>query len=98
MRGDIQTTPCSRTKQHLLEVGDKIRGFTMECSNRINRCATWLCVKTQNTNNTSEHPNSPLTEVTQGPGPSPGSSGSCGDDSQPPARNCYRLVMLGYLF
>lgn len=69
----------------------------MECSNRINRCATWLCGKTQNNNNISEHPSSPLTEVTQGPGPSPGSSGSCGDDSQPPPRNCYRLVMLGYL-
>ncbi|XP_055383723.1 GTP-binding protein Rhes [Condylostylus longicornis] len=33
-------------------------------------------------------------EIVQGPGPSPGSSGSC-DDSEPPPKNCYRLVMLG---
>ena len=90
------STRCSRTKSHLLEVGDKISSFSMECSNRINRCANWFC--TRNINTSTEHrPSSPSADVTQGPGPSPGSSGSC-DDSQPPPRNCYRLVMLGYVF
>lgn len=33
-------------------------------------------------------------EISQGPGPSPSGSGTC-DDTEPPAKNCYRLVMLG---
>ncbi|XP_026481057.1 dexamethasone-induced Ras-related protein 1-like [Ctenocephalides felis] len=80
----------------------------MECSSTLGRCAGWLCGKTgfaspgENNNaavaghNTSngDRPASPVIEIMHGPGPSPGSSGSC-DDSQPPLKNCYRLVMLG---
>lgn len=88
----IPSTPCSRTKYHLMEVGGKISSFTMECSNRINRCATWLCGRSRN--GSSDNQRSPGDDVVQGPGPSPGSTGTC-DDSQPPPKNCYRLVMLG---
>lgn len=85
-------SPCSRTKKHLIEVGDKINSFTMECSDRLGRCSSWLCSRSHGTQ--SDRPGSPSADVFSGPGPSPGSSGSC-DDSQPPAKNCYRLVMLG---
>lgn len=88
----IPTTPCSRTKYHLMEVGDKISSFTMECTNRINKCAMWLCGRSRN--NAPDEQRSPTDDIVQGPGPSPGSTGSC-DDSQPPPKNCYRLVMLG---
>lgn len=90
------SSACSRTKRHLLEVGDKISAFTMGCSTKMNRCTTWLCAKNGGGGNLHSYNDvqSPTAEVMQGPGPSPGSSGSC-DDSQPPAKNCYRLVMLG---
>lgn len=89
-------TPCSRTKHHIMEVGDKISSFTMVCTSRLNQCATWLCGRKQNSASDSQQ-QSPSDDVIQGPGPSPGSTGSCGDDSQPPPRNCYRLVMLGWV-
>ena len=72
-------SPCSRTRRQLLEVGDKI--------------TTWFCT-TRMGSSGGQHEDKSFGEVMHGPGPSPGSSGSC-DDSQPPARNCYRLVMLG---
>lgn len=87
---------------------DAIAVAAMECSSSLGRCAGWLCGKTgfaspgENNNaavaghNTlsGDRPASPVIEIMHGPGPSPGSSGSC-DDSQPPLKNCYRLVMLG---
>jgi hypothetical protein len=85
-------SPCSKTKKHLCDVSDKISSFSMECSSRLNRCATLIC--SRNTVPEMDRPRTPSTEVSHGPGPSPGSSGSC-DDSVPPAKNCYRLVMLG---
>ncbi|KAJ8897162.1 hypothetical protein PR048_002508 [Dryococelus australis] len=38
---------------------------------------------------------SPMLPQQTGPGPSPGSSSSCEDSCKPPAKNCYRLVLLG---
>lgn len=64
----------------------------MECTNRLNRCSTWFC--SRNNDTTMDRTRSPSVDVFQGPGPSPGSAGSC-DDSVPPPKNCYRLVMLG---
>lgn len=73
-----------------MDVGGKISTFTMECTSRFNRCGTWFC--SRNNGATLDRPRSPSSDVFQGPGPSPGSSG---DDSNPPPKNCYRLVMLG---
>lgn len=39
-------------------------------------------------------PTKPSVIIQHGPGPSPVSSVSC-DDSEPPPKNCYRLVVLG---
>lgn len=75
-----ENSPCSRTRRHLLEVGDKI--------------TTWFC--TNRMGSSAQQEDKSFGEVMHGPGPSPGSSGSC-DDSQPPAKNCYRLVMLGWV-
>lgn len=79
-----------------MDVGGKISSFTMECTSRFNRCGTWFCARNNGTTSSAsvDRPRSPSSDVFQGPGPSPGSSGSC-DDSIPPAKNCYRLVMLG---
>ena len=71
----------------------------MECTNRFNRCGTWFCSRNNvagsgGSASQMDRARSPSSDIFQGPGPSPGSSGSC-DDSQPPAKNCYRLVMLG---
>lgn len=90
--GGGENSPCSRTKRHLLEVGDKISAFTVECSQKVNKCTTWFCTNRNNGPQYAEDKS--FGEVMHGPGPSPGSSGSC-DDSQPPPKNCYRLVMLG---
>lgn len=76
-----------------MDVGDKISTFTMGCTNRLNRCGSWFCSRRRNSS-ANERPPSPASDIFQGPGPSPG-SGSCGDDSQPPPKNCYRLVVLG---
>lgn len=89
---DPESSSCSRTKRHLLEVTDKISAFTVECSNKVNRCTTWLC--TNRNSNGQQHSDDKSFGEIMHPGQSPGSSGSC-DDSQPPPKNCYRLVMLG---
>lgn len=100
-------SPCNRTKRHIMEMGDKISSFTIDCSSRLNRCTSWLCTRSnrmnQNVNGSagaaaaagSDKQRTPsASEVHHGPGPSP--AGSCGDDdSHPPPKNCYRLVMLG---
>ncbi|XP_055845515.1 GTP-binding protein Rhes [Episyrphus balteatus] len=96
-----------RTKDHFINIASRIGTCKMECSTRLNKCGTWFCSRTNNNNNnnnmTFNSGNNELngakpipftSEIVQGPGPSPGSSGSC-DDSEPPAKNCYRLVMLG---
>lgn len=84
-------SPCNRTKQHIIEMGDKISAFTFECSSKLNQCTSWLCTRS---NGIHDRQRTPSTEVHHGPNPSP--AGSCGDDdSHPPPKNCYRLVMLG---
>lgn len=58
----------------------------------LSSCASWICKG--NLHKSPPTPTEYTTTVTSGPGPSPGSSGSC-DDVVPPPKNCYRLVMLG---
>lgn len=58
----------------------------------LSACASWICKgNTKSPPTPTEHN---MTTVQSGPGPSPGSSGSC-DDIIPPPKNCYRLVVLG---
>lgn len=95
------STACGRTRKHLMDVGGKIGSFTT----RLNGCGSWFCVRrhagggggSTGSDRTSETPpdraRTPSTDTYHGPGPSPG-AGSY-DDSIPPAKNCYRLVMLG---
>lgn len=88
-------SPCKRTKRHIMEMGDKISTLTINCSTKLNQCTSWLCTRSNGTNDRQRTPSA--TEVHHGPNPSP--AGSCGDDdSHPPPKNCYRLVMLGYVF
>lgn len=58
----------------------------------LSSCASWICKG--NLHKSPPTPTEYTTTITSGPGPSPGSSGSC-DDVVPPPKNCYRLVMLG---
>lgn len=61
----------------------------------LSACASWICKgNTKSPPTPTEHT---MTMVQSGPGPSPGSSGSC-DDIVPPPKNCYRLVVLGKLY
>lgn len=79
-----------------MDMGDKISSFTISCSSKLNQCTSWLCTRSNKANN-DKYGAVSSSEVQQGPGPSP--VGSCGDDdSHPPPKNCYRLVMLGYCF
>lgn len=79
-----------------MDVGGKISSFT--------KCGTWFCARSNDDDvggggamsraSGADRQRSPSLDAFQGPGPSPGGSASC-DDSVPPPKNCYRLVMLG---
>lgn len=70
--------------------------MTLTETMNLSSCTNWLCSKRDGKipNATTEYQS---VVASAGPGPSPGSSNSC-DDVVPPAKNCYRLVMLGEFY
>lgn len=94
--GTDTSTGCGRTRKHLRDVGCKIGSFTMDCTSRLGWCRSWFCMRPNDglAGSAADRQRTPSTDTFQGPEPSPGSVGSY-DDSVPPPKNCYRLVMLG---
>lgn len=92
--GTDTSTGCGRTRKHLRDVGGKIGSFT----SRMGCCRSWFCLRPgagqPGSTSAADRQRTPSTDTFQGPEPSPGSVGSY-DDSVPPPKNCYRLVMLG---
>lgn len=90
-------TLCGKTKRHLMDISDKLSKASMVCTNRLNRCSTWFNTTRSSdkssTIDSGDYPKVPMSpELIQGSGQSPSASY---DDSVPPPKNCYRLVMLG---
>lgn len=84
-----------RTKKQVNDVTERLSHFTMECSSQLNKCASWLCKRSSG--NLNERQRSPSADMIHHPtamNASPAGSGVMDDDG-PPARNCYRLIVLG---
>lgn len=83
-------------------ISAKLCNFTLECTAQLNKCAAWFC-KSRSAGGTKlglkSKGRSPsvdmLHHATSTISSSPAGTGAVDDDSQPPARNCYRLIVLG---
>lgn len=79
------------------DVSERFSHFTMECSSQLNKCASWLCKRTTsgNLNERQRSPSADMIHHSANFNSSPVATSGIEDDSQPPARNCYRLIVLG---
>lgn len=99
-RGGRQTNKSRQVN----DVTDRLSHLKMECSTQLNKCASWLCKRSSSGNgsaggNLNDRQRSPSVDMihhhSAAMNASPIGSGGVEDDSQPPARNCYRLIVLG---
>ena len=74
----------------------RFSNFKMEFSSQINKCSLWLCKRTH-ANHLSEHQRSSSADMIHKSVNNANLVGltSVDDDTQPPARNCHRLIVLG---
>lgn len=95
------TPTHQRSSSKVGNVSEKFCNFTLECTSQLNKCASWLCKsRSAGGNSFGEiRRRSPsvdmLHHATSTINSSPAGAGVVDDDSQPPARNCYRLIVLG---